>query len=417
MNDRAPNLGVAEPDRRGVPATQRHTLLVVDDEPHVVRSLQDLLRLDYRVLGATRAADALELMRREAVDVVLSDQRMPDTSGVDFLSRVRELYPDTVRLLITGYSDIRTVIDAINRGHVFRYIAKPWDPDELQTVIRQAVQQYEMVAERRRLIDELETANAHLRQALEQLKQSDQLKSAFIQVASHELRTPLTIVLLLARLAAQVPQITPQLRDLLDRITSASGRLRYLVDQLITMLAAGSFSDLLTRGPVDLSRLLESAAEDVRPFVTQRRQDLRVQVPPDLGEFELDEPKIRDCLNHLLLNAIKFTPDGGHITLDAHADDHDAATVRISDTGVGIDPAELPRVFDPFFTGFNVLTHSTGVYEFNRRGLGLGLSVVKAFIEMHGGSVGVQSEPGRGSTFTLTLPRHGHPRRPTFKLR
>src|SRR3954468_2123283 len=125
-----------------MPAANRHTILVVDDEPDVVKSVQDLLRFDYRVLGATRAEDGLQIMDREEVHVVMSDQRMPDMTGVEFLNRLRERYPDTTRLLFTGYADIKAVIEAINEGNVYRYITKPWDPDELQTVIREAINRH-----------------------------------------------------------------------------------------------------------------------------------------------------------------------------------------------------------------------------------------------------------------------------------
>ncbi|MCS7033143.1 MAG: response regulator, partial [Phycisphaerae bacterium] len=104
----------------------RHTILVVDDEADVVKSVQDLLRLDYRVLGCTRASEAMEILRREEVHVVMTDQRMPETTGVELLHDIRGDYPDAIRLLFTGYADIRAVIDAINQGNVYRYITKPW---------------------------------------------------------------------------------------------------------------------------------------------------------------------------------------------------------------------------------------------------------------------------------------------------
>src|SRR5262249_52989997 len=98
---------------------RRHTLLVVDDEPDVVQSVQDLLRLDYRVLGATSAAHGMSLLEAQEIHIVMTDQRMPGISGVEFLRRVRGDYPEAIRLLFTGYADIRAVIDAINQGNVF----------------------------------------------------------------------------------------------------------------------------------------------------------------------------------------------------------------------------------------------------------------------------------------------------------
>jgi serine/threonine protein kinase/AmiR/NasT family two-component response regulator len=150
---------------------RKHCLLVVDDEAALVHSIQDLLKYDYRVLGTTGAVEALKIMEREEVHVVLTDQRMPEMTGVEFLRRVRELYPDVVRLIITAYSDMRAVIDAINEGRVYRYINKPFDALELQGVLRQAVEHYELVAARKRLLTELEQKNQQLEQANAQLRQ------------------------------------------------------------------------------------------------------------------------------------------------------------------------------------------------------------------------------------------------------
>ena len=388
----------------------RHTILVVDDEPDVVKSVKDLLRLDYRVLGATRAKEAISILEAEEVHVVMTDQRMPEMTGVEFLTRVRGNHPDAVRLLFTGYADIRAVIDAINQGNVYRYITKPWDPDELQTVIREACSRYDLLVERKRLLDILQQQNKELEKANAELTRANELKHAFIQVASHELRTPLTILMGLSRLAVKAPgaQESP-LSGWLGRIEQAARRLQHLVDQIITMLMAGRFERPLDRRPTELAPLLAQAADDVRPFVELRKQQLDLDLAPDLGSADVEPQKVRDSINHLLLNAIKFTPDGGRVGLSAArvggaGAGGDRIQVRVRDTGVGISPAERERLFEPFFTGFDVSHHSSGTYEHGRKGLGLGLAVVKAFVEMHGGAIDVQSEPGQGTTFTITIP-------------
>ena len=117
---------------------KRHTILVVDDESDVVKSVQDLLRLEYRVLGTTSARDAVKIIAEEEVHVVMTDQRMPGMTGVEFLKQIRGQHPDAIRLLFTGYTDMKAVIDSINEGNVYRYITKPWDPDELLMTIREA---------------------------------------------------------------------------------------------------------------------------------------------------------------------------------------------------------------------------------------------------------------------------------------
>lgn len=377
--------------------TRQHTILVVDDEPDVVKSVKALLRVDYRVLGTTRAADAAQIMETEEVHVVMTDQRMPETTGVEFLHQVRGRYPDAIRLLFTGYADIRAVIDAINQGNVYRYITKPWDPDELQTVIREACERYDLIVERKELLTQLQRKNV-------ELEESNKLKSMFIQVASHELRTPLSILLGLTALMQALPDDEPRRKDFLNRVHATSERLGSLVAQITRMLQVGQFGRVLTPSPVDLPALLRDAAEDVRLFVDKRHQHLDLEIPPDLGPCAIDAWKIRDSVNHLLLNAIKFTPDGGRIRLSATALNGNVQ-ITVADTGVGMEPAILQQLFTPFFTDFDPLHHCSGQFEFGRKGLGLGLSIVKAFVEMHGGRVSVASEPGQGSTFTMTLPR------------
>ena len=379
---------------------ERHTLLVVDDEPDVVRSVQDLLRPDYRVLAATSAEEGLRRLGDEPVHVVMSDQQMPGMTGVEFLQKVRDEYPEAVRLLFTGYSDIRTVIDAINRGSVYRYIAKPWNADELQSLARDAVERHRLAAERRQLLAELQDKNAALEAA-------NRLKLAFIEVASHELRTPVTIVAGTAQFLAEMPDLPPALIEWVQGLHHSSRRLQDVMEQIITMLQAGRFQQGLDRRYTNLSSLLATAIDDVRPLILKRRQTLVEDYPhwlEDLGTHALDAPKIRDCLNHLLLNAVKFTPDEGTITVWARQTGDGGAEIRVSDTGVGIDPAILPHIFEPFFAGFDIAHHASGHYEYNSKGIGLGLSVVKAFVEMHGGTIDVQTEVGGGTTFTIVLP-------------
>ena len=130
----------------------RHTVLFVDDEVNILRALQRLLRSeDMNVLCASRAEEALEALSRNLVQVVVSDQRMPEMSGVDLLSRVRERWPDVVRMMLTGYTEMDVAVDAINRGEIYRLITKPWNDDELRATIRQAFDHADLKAEIKRL--------------------------------------------------------------------------------------------------------------------------------------------------------------------------------------------------------------------------------------------------------------------------
>ncbi|MCI0683596.1 MAG: hybrid sensor histidine kinase/response regulator [Gemmataceae bacterium] len=383
-------------------------LLVVDDEPDLVQSVKDLLRFDYRVLGATRAGEGLALLSREDVHVVMSDQRMPEMTGVEFLKRVKDNYPDAIRLLFTAYADLNAVTDAINQGNVYRYISKPWEPDELRTVLRQAVDQHRLQAERKRLIKEVQEKNAQLEAANQELQEANELKRAFIKVASHELRTPLTLVLGLSEFAYKQGRLPPPMDDWLKQIYEASSRLNDRVDLMVKLLQAGRFERPLQPADVPLADLVRGAAQTVHSFIAERGQKLTLDVADDpgtdLGTVRVERDKMHDCIVQLLINSIKFTPDGGAIRLEARRTADGGAAVAVRDTGKGIDAASLERIFDPFFTRFDVSRHRSGTFEFDRRGLGLGLTVVKTFVEMHGGEVKVESRVNEGTTFTIVLP-------------
>src|SRR5437773_2208618 len=129
-----------------------HTILVVDDEPANVRAVARTLRDAHRVVTATRAADGLALLAAEPVALLIVDQRMPEMTGTALLARSAAQRPEVIRVLLTGYTDTPTLLDAINAGHVYAYVTKPWDPPALQTVVRRALEHYDAEADRRRLL-------------------------------------------------------------------------------------------------------------------------------------------------------------------------------------------------------------------------------------------------------------------------
>ncbi len=143
--------------------SQQRTLLIVDDEANVVAALRRLLRTEgWLVLGATSAEQALELMARQEIDVILSDQRMPSMTGVELLRRTRQLYPDTIRLVLSGYTELQSITDAINEGAIYKFLAKPWDDEELRAHLHEAFALKEMADQNRRLDQEVKAANREL---------------------------------------------------------------------------------------------------------------------------------------------------------------------------------------------------------------------------------------------------------------
>jgi signal transduction histidine kinase len=387
---------------------RRHTLLVVDDEVDVLDSLRHQFHRTYRVLTCPSGKQAIELLEKNDVEVILTDQRMPGMSGDVLLRQARELKPDAIRMLFTGYADIQAVINAVNEGHIFRYILKPWDTAELEGIIRQGVEQYDLLTERRRLIGELQLANAQLVEANNELARAGQLKTAFIEVASHEFNTPITLVLGLAELLRLAnPDRSDQEREILRQITASGRQLARLVTNMLTLLRAEDFRKTLLRSPTSLSDLIQRVVDQVRPFLQVRRLQLEVERSDDLGTFEIDSDKIFAVLVNLVTNAIKFTPDTGLIELKARLDGAEAAEIVVEDRGVGLEPQALQHLFQPFFTQFDPSRHSSGDFGFCKRGLGLGLSIAKQFVEMHGGRIFAERVEAGGTRVTVILPRNG----------
>jgi signal transduction histidine kinase len=192
--------------------------------------------------------------------------------------------------------------------------------------------------------------------------------------------------------------------EMLEALSAGAQQLARMVANTLTLLHGNDFRQTMRTSPVDLAALLRSDAEKLAPFLGARGQTLTIDLADNLGTFEVDADKVSGAVVNLLTNAIKFTPDGGTIRLEATADD-EGATIRVVDTGIGIDPAALRRLFTPFFTELDASRHSSGDFGFNKRGLGLGLSLVRLFAEMHGGRVHAESDPGSGSTVTIWVPR------------
>lgn len=400
-----------------MPSTgQERTFLVVDDEPDILDAIQRLFRKDYRVLTARTAAEALELVEVEDVQVVMSDQRMPRMSGIEFLAELRETHPEIVRVLFTGYSNIDHVIDAINEGHVYRYISKPWKPSELKLFVAQAFEHYESRRERNELFDKLTVANERLEEqnamlsaANEELKILDRMKNVFMEVVSHELNTPIAIILgyvflLRKELDGKFGNVTDKA---LGGIDSSAMRLKNISNRIFKMLSEEGPASTLNVEKLHVDRFIAEVNDHVSPFLHKRKQRLEVAIGPGVDVIQADREKLTDVFLNLIMNAIKFSHDGQTIQLsiDSAEDNDDLISFCVEDEGIGISEEDLAQIFNAFFSTFESRHHSSGDFEFCKRGIGLGLSVAKRFTEMHGGSITVESVEGKGSRFIVLLPR------------
>ncbi len=379
------------------------TVLVVDDEPASVRAVRRTLAPDHRVLTAGSAAEGLRRLGEEPVALIVADHRMPEMTGTEFLAQSAARYPDTIRVLLTGYTDVATVIGAINAGQVYYYLTKPWEPHELKLVVRRGFERFRAEAERRRLLRELEQSCQRVRREAEQ-------KTRLLTLTAHELGTPLHVLLNALDLLALV-ELPPRAGPWVETAQRNAAWLARGLAQMTAAARARSGGLRLRPAPLRLAELWRSLQADLEPRLRERRLELVADVADDLPQIEADPLWLRLALGSLVSNAIRFTPDGGRVSIRARPRAAAAQlAVEVRDTGIGILADHLEDIFEPFAAaGGDPFQHASGSLAFGARGLGLGLSIAHAVVTRHGGTVSVESRPGQGSCFTISLPLRSAP--------
>ncbi|MBV9172596.1 MAG: response regulator [Chloroflexi bacterium] len=385
-------------------------VLVVDDDESVLLTVQGVLELDhYEVLAVSSGARALELVRSEPFDLVLTDLRLEDVDGIEILRALHTKSPDAVGVMLTGYASLETALGALRQG-AYDYLVKPCDVLELRTTVGRGLERSRLASQLRDRVAELERANATIQALNAELEQRVQSATAalrdqvstrdeFIATVSHDLKSPLTFIKGIAHLRRRRAPDTPQTAPLLDalqQIEGCAGRMADQLDELVdaSLLEAGEALEL-RRAPTDLVALArQSVAEHQH---TTDRHALRVLTsePAIVGTW--DELRLARVLDNLLNNAIKFSPRGGTIDVCIELDaDASVAMLGVADRGEGIPEADLPHIFERFRRGENVQGRIPGS--------GIGLFGVRRIVELHNGTIEVESHLGQGTLFTIRLP-------------
>jgi signal transduction histidine kinase len=250
-----------------------------------------------------------------------------------------------------------------------------------------------------RLSADARRRTAQLAEQNERLRELDRLKDEFVATASHELRTPLTSITGYLEMSLDPAEggLSPATEAHLRIVQRNADRLGDLVDQLLFLARADSHPLQIERGQVDLGEILTEAAETARPAASAK--DISLVVAADSQRVLADRPQLLRIVENLVMNAVKFTPQGGSVRLAARSEG-DAAVLEVSDTGVGIPAAEQPELFNRFFRGTKAVQRAIP-------GSGLGLAISQVIAEAHDSTIEVESAPGTGSTFRLALPLAG----------
>jgi signal transduction histidine kinase len=359
----------------------RPRILVADDNADMRDYVTSLLAPHYDVTAVADGQAALEHVRRSAPDLLLTDVMMPRLDGFSLVVALRsdERTRTLPIVMLSARAGEEARIEGLSAG-VNEYLTKPFSARELLA----------------RVGAELEVSRVR-REAELDLRERDRNKDEFLATLAHELRNPLAPLrsgLQLLRLAGADIAARERVHDVMERQLLHLVR---LVDDLLEVSRITRGKLELRKEIVDLSAIVRTAVETSRPLIDGARHELRVELPPEPLPLEADPVRLSQVVSNLLNNAAKYTPSGGHIVLSARRDGAEVV-FSVKDDGSGIPKDMLPRVFDLFTQIPNTHGHTQG-------GLGIGLTLVKSLLGLHGGQVEAHSDgPGRGSEFIARLP-------------
>ena len=368
-------------------------VLFLDDEESIIDGVKRLfIREPYEIFATTKVADARAALAKYKIKVVVSDYRMPDISGTQFLQEVKEHYPDTVKVLFTGYTDFSAAEEAINVGEVYRFISKPWKTTELLSTIRQCIEHYDLLLKARTKEEELELSNKKLKAMYEMQKE-------FTSTVSHELRTPLASIKTAVDLVIRkmVGEITPQQADVLQRAKNNVDRLKRLIDDILDLSKMESGKLDMNFMVNNINRVIQETVESQKDVAASRGLYVKLELDEHLPPVFFDSDRITQVLNNLLNNAIKFTKKGGITITSINKAESNHIIITVKDTGRGIAQSGMPKIFEKFQQIESAESNEEG-------GTGLGLAICRQIIERHGGKIWVESTEGEGTTFSFILP-------------
>jgi signal transduction histidine kinase len=388
----------------GTAPQREETILIVDDEKLNLDLTAAIFRnRGFRVLTATNAPDALELVGSELPEIALLDYMMPGMDGFAALTEIKQHFPDTFVIILTGRGSERIAVELMKAG-ASDYILKPFlNQDLLERVEKvlkvraMELKNRELVKERNRLLSEIEAWNKELEERVhEKSRELQKVQDEIIQTEkmstvgylsagmAHEIRNPLNSIALYAQLLKGDPE-EPDRLDCLEKIEQDVRRIDAILRKLMDAVKRPRFH----LREVRVDRAIESAIEMFMPRIEMNgiriQRDYRAIPPP----MQADETEIEQIFTNLIVNSIEEMPDGGVLGVELDLLDRDVV-VRISDTGRGIPQENLSKIFDPFFT-----TKSSGT--------GLGLYVVLRIVKTYNGRIEVASEDGKGTTFSVFL--------------
>ena len=369
-------------------------ILVIDDEIGPRESLRMLLKPNYEVHTANSVEAGIQLLREKKPDVIVSDIRMPGTNGIDGLRRIREIDPHVAVIMLTGFGALETAQEALRLG-ANDYISKPFDAREMRDVISRNVERTRLHRTSEHAADEIRELNNRLLKELAQKERLASLGQASAEFV-HDLGNPLTIVwgyvqLLAKKLEASEKQEGAPSTTSAKELNIIEQNVR-LCRELLTMWQSYGSVEAAPHQPVSVSEVVREVLKGAGSIAAQNGVELNAEVADDCM-VNGDPVQIMRAIQNVIMNGVQAaTEKKGSVTVSCTRKEF-YIDVRVEDTGVGITPAQMPKIFEPYFTTRQ-----------GKSGTGLGLYITKKVVEDHNGSIKVDSTPDVGTTFTIRMP-------------
>ena len=362
---------------------EKSMVIVIDDEETMRDSCSLILNKDgFRVETAENGSSGIQKIKQLRPDIVLVDLKMPGISGFDVLDKIEKIDPDIISIVITGYATVESAVEAMRKG-AYDFLPKPFTPEELRIIIRRGL-------ERRKL--KMEAEKLRLEKKL--------IEENFITMVSHQLRSPIvTVIQFFEVILGGIIKEEEKKTAMLDKAKNKLEGLLKLINEWLD-IARINAGYIIDKGkPVSMAQLLKKLIEFYEPSAQKEKITLKLVPYTDDKKVLGDEETLDQVFSNLISNAINYSEPGDSVTVSIH-EKGKHIVIDVEDTGIGISQEHIPYIFDQFYR----VKRSESQKQ---KGSGLGLSIAKKIVEAHQGKILVSSKSGKGSKFTVLLPRAG----------
>jgi signal transduction histidine kinase len=375
-------------------SARRLRVLLIEDNPGDVRLIKEMLveakHTAFELECFERLTDGLARLSEDRFEVVLLDLSLPDSTGLDTFVTFNAAAPDLPVVILSGFNDEVVAVECVNAGAQDYLIKDEVNSHLLIRSLRYAVARGLLEKERSQLL-------ARERAARAQAEEANRAKDEFLAIVSHELRTPLSAMLGWSRMLATDKLDPETVKRGIEAIERNARAQTQLIGDLLDISRITTGKLHLNARPLKLDPIISGVLDAMSPAAQAKQISLQMKLAEDAGLISGDPDRMQQIVWNILSNAIKFTPAGGRVEVAVSRIDT-CVEISVADTGQGISAEFLPHVFERFRQADSSTTRKFG-------GLGLGLSIVRHLVELHGGLIQVQSEgEGKGSTFTVKFP-------------